>query len=105
LDDHGDAADQSKPPEVVDRPLRERLHHPEDSDQEEHEAEDVGECGVIELQNDDGDHDPQHTQQQLDPPVAGELGEERTQRRVCHRFAHRRAIQPPDNLAHLVNVL
>jgi hypothetical protein len=43
--DHHDPADQSKPPEAVDRPLGERLHHPHHPDEQEDEAEDVGEAG------------------------------------------------------------
>ena len=39
------AADQGQPPEVVDLSLGEGLHHPHDPDEQEHEAEDVGESG------------------------------------------------------------
>src|SRR5271169_5026998 len=38
-----DAADQAHPPEIVKCPFGERLHGPDDPDQQEHEAEDFGE--------------------------------------------------------------
>jgi hypothetical protein len=60
---------------------------------------------VVELQNHDRDHDPQHSQQQLDPPVASDLGQERTQQRVGYGLAARSAIQLAGHLPDLIDIV